>query len=672
MRADVLAVAAFSVLSLPAVASGQDADGDTVPDSADAFPCDASRASLTYYPGATTSALLTFEDQWPGPTDQDFNDVAIRVHHRIERNAAQQAVRLFAVLDPVALGGELSNGLALALPASRGGVVARRRIEGGAWQDLTLEPDANATWVLSANLRELFANAPGRINSRAAQARTEGQRVELEITFTPPATLPQAEAPFDVFIFRSGDFGHQIHFPQYGGTQAMRGSLFSGPHDASTASRRFVHSGGVPAALNLLTTTRYPHEAVAVSELFPDIVGFAASAGSQNASFYAANVVPAKGHDVAARALPAFPAPDTSCVPVYQGLTIATRPNTTGFVSSNSWGHFHVASNGSRVVFYAYLSQTSALSGGYVGTSMSTDGVSWTPITALPGTDLLNPTRQGTPMSLFGGRGGLTAGQNFLGFYNGPVNGGPRKTYRIVSLDGLTWTIPFPEPDEAVGINNYGVRAAINFPESATWFGIQGGSGKMGPSEALTGNGTPDPSGGWSMSFVSNPDAAGSDDLAWAGPFRLLLVKGFKYSWGTGVSTGWSSATFPGGGAYSRVAARDDGVVVATGSSFPNNIIYSLDRGVTWTPVTTPSGFGTSFSAPVWTGKVFFTVVRGRVGSGFNFAYSRNGSDWTFASQPVANASVSGWVDPPVALNGNAVTLQNAIPGTDHVGIWAF
>ena len=301
-------------LGLPATAAAQDSDGDGVADAADAFPCDASRASVTYFPGSTTSALLAFEDQWPGSTDLDFNDVVVRAHYRLERNAAGNVVRIAAVFDPVAVGGILSNGLALQLPTSRNGVTARRRLGGGAWQSLALESDASATMVLSANLRELYGTPSGRINSETGVTRVEGQRLELEVTFSTPAALSVAAAPFDVFIFRSGNFGHQIHFPQYVGTAAMNTALFGSDHDASTATRRFVHLSGVPAALNLMTTTRYPHEGVMVSALFPDIIGFATSGGQANQSFYTSNVVAAQGHAVSAPALPGLPAPDTSCI----------------------------------------------------------------------------------------------------------------------------------------------------------------------------------------------------------------------------------------------------------------------------------------------------------------------------------------------------------------------
>jgi LruC domain-containing protein len=313
-----------SLAALPASALAQDSDGDGVANTSDAFPCDGLRASVTYFPTQTSSALLVYEDQWPGATDLDFNDVALRTHLRLERDAAGNVVQLVAVFDPVAVGGELSNGLGLVLPTSRTGVTARRRLGGGAWQTVTLEGDANATMVLSSNLRELYANAGGRINSRPNEARLTGQRLEVEVSFATPAAISQAAAPFDVFIFRAGNLGHQIHFPQYAGTSAMTGGLFNSGQDGSTATRKFVHLSGVPAALNLLTSTRYPLEGIGISALFPDIAGFASSGGAQNASFFATNVIAAQGHDVAAPTLPTVAAADSSCT------LLGSSPATAG------------------------------------------------------------------------------------------------------------------------------------------------------------------------------------------------------------------------------------------------------------------------------------------------------------------------------------------------------
>ncbi len=310
----------LALVSLPgaAWAAPGDADDDTVADGVDVFPCDGTRSSVSYFPSSTGSALLSYEDQWPSHTDLDFNDVVVRAHYRMERSVNGNTVSLHASFDPVALGGDLSNGLGLVLPTLRTDVtLARRRINGGSWQNLTLESDGNATVVLSSNLRELFASASGRINSVPNQARQSGQRLELEVTFVSGgASLSVAAAPFDVFIFRSGSSPrHEIHFPQYVGTASINTTLFNSEQDRSVlGTRAFVHQSGVPAALNLLSSTRYPNEGVRISDLFPDIALFASSGGTQNQSFFNTNIQAAQGHDVAAPSVPTMATPSSACV----------------------------------------------------------------------------------------------------------------------------------------------------------------------------------------------------------------------------------------------------------------------------------------------------------------------------------------------------------------------
>jgi LruC domain-containing protein len=359
---------ALTVIALasPATAQAQDTDGDGVPNASDTFPCDATRASVSYFPSATTSAMIAYEDQWPAATDLDFNDVVLRVHYRLERNAAGNVVQLVAVIDPDALGGALSNGLGLQLPTLASGTTARRRIGGGAWQNLALEADTNATVRVSDNLRELFGNAQGRINSIQGDAQVAGQRLELEVSFAPAAALSVAAAPFDLFIFRAGDFPHQIHLPQYTGTQVMRSGLFNSGLDISSGNRRFVHSSGVPAALVLPTATSYPLEGVAIHEHFPEIVTFAATAGAQGTNFFASGVVPGRGRAVGAVAISprVF---DSSCVTVFNAQ-LAWSSATSNTVAPSSgvraYGFVAIGSTADKVLFLRNSGSYGAASAG--------------------------------------------------------------------------------------------------------------------------------------------------------------------------------------------------------------------------------------------------------------------------------------------------------------------
>ena len=90
-------------------------------------------------------------------------------------------------------------------------------------------------------------------------------------------------------------------------------SLFQSGEDISTATRKFIHKSGTPAALNLMTTNRYPHEGIGISQLFPEILTFARTAGAQGQDFYSSNIDTTKGHNIMASALPAEPAQPPGC-----------------------------------------------------------------------------------------------------------------------------------------------------------------------------------------------------------------------------------------------------------------------------------------------------------------------------------------------------------------------
>ena len=320
---------------LPALA--QDSDQDGVPDGVDAFPCDGAVASVTYAPSVGTWSMLLFEDQWPLYTDLDFNDVVVRTHYRIYADALGGVVKVQAFFDTLALGGVFDNGLALQLPAPRGGASVQRRVGGGAWQALTPEPDAALTVILSANLRELFGDQPGPLNALAGP-RVPGQLLEVEVDFASPVSLDAALAPFDVFIFRAGDLGHQIHFPSYNGTSAMQTGLFNTGTDRSVPGRSFLHFTGIPFALDLQNSTVYPVEAVAIDQVFPDIIAFATSGGATHRDFYLTHVNGALGHDVSASAVPPEGPAAQQCTYRWQTSSWGACGQGTSSLSYGPWG----------------------------------------------------------------------------------------------------------------------------------------------------------------------------------------------------------------------------------------------------------------------------------------------------------------------------------------------
>ena len=300
----------------------QDADGDGVPNAIDVFPCDASASAVTYIPAESAPGLLLFEDEWPRAGDLDFNDVVLAHHTVLRQNAAGQVVSLRLTLDALAIGGLYRNGLGLQLPVARAAVASvTRAVGGGASEGLEVSlDDASLTVILSADLRELFGDDAELVNSLSSRPRQSGARLVVEIAFTSPQLLASGAAPWDLFIFRTHDRGHQIHRPEYAGTSGMNAALFGTASDASTPGRAFVDGDGLPFAIALPALASYPREGVSLHALFPQVIDFARSGGTSDTGFYnhpvasAAYVDSAGLGPVAPPAIPALQI-DVSCVP---------------------------------------------------------------------------------------------------------------------------------------------------------------------------------------------------------------------------------------------------------------------------------------------------------------------------------------------------------------------
>lgn len=314
---------ALLLLAPAALASAQDADGDGVSNAADAYPCDPTASGTAFAPAEGEHGAVLFEDQWPSQGDLDFNDVALTYNYVFRTNAAGGVVAIRATYNVLAVGGALHNGLGLALPVDRSSVRrVTRTVGGGSAQVLSPRGDAQLTVTLSDDLRELFGDQDGPLNSRPGELRIGSDPMVVEVELSTPASLPIGQAPFDVFVFRSERPAHEIHRPEYAGSLAMDAALFGTGDDGSTPGRRFVDVQGLPFAIVLPLTQLYPREETAISALFPDVVAFAASGGATHRDFYATSVVSAaayrdaEGRPPLTPLLGALPAADRACIVV--------------------------------------------------------------------------------------------------------------------------------------------------------------------------------------------------------------------------------------------------------------------------------------------------------------------------------------------------------------------
>lgn len=290
--AATLATLAFNA---PAIASPTDTDDDGIPNTVDPFPCRADLTAQQAFPAENQFATLYFEDQWPNQGDFDFNDLVL--DHNTEVYFGPGGVRSVRLTyHPRAYGALFANGLAVRLPitlAAASGVQITKKVGLGSVQTVTpVSGETDLIINVADNIRaELFGGAAGQINTDESNLiNVAGSVVEINITFPAGVALNANAAPFDVFIYRTGDFAHQIHLPQFAGTARMRNALFNTQNDGSGASRKFVNQGGIPFVLSVPVSSKFPKEGTRIESLFPDIVTFGSSAGASGQNFFSNNV----------------------------------------------------------------------------------------------------------------------------------------------------------------------------------------------------------------------------------------------------------------------------------------------------------------------------------------------------------------------------------------------
>jgi LruC domain-containing protein len=300
-----------------------DTDNDGVPDRSDTFPCDPQTSAATYLPAEGSFGMVQYEDLWPESYDLDFNDAVVAWNYVYMQNASGGVKAMRVTLNILALGGFLEQGLGLQLPVSTNSVESITRTVGHIGAPVALTPrstDANLTVDISSDLRpEVFPGTQPNeiINSKPGTPTITGHVVELYITFRSHVVLALGSAPHDLFIFRPGARGHEVHRPEFCGTAAMSSGLFGTGIDGSAIGQRcYVDRTGLPMALVMPMIVPYPPEEVPIHTLYPNIVTFASSGGTQNQNFY---LSPVSGVGYSTPLAPTFPfgpslAADRSCI----------------------------------------------------------------------------------------------------------------------------------------------------------------------------------------------------------------------------------------------------------------------------------------------------------------------------------------------------------------------
>ncbi len=334
---------AASALLVPASSKAADMDADGTADEADAVPCDTRASTVAFAPAQNQQGSLIFEDMWPAKGDLDFNDVSLSYNYIFFLDDAGRVSSMQASINLLAAGGTLPNSVRLHLPvAADAATLINLNGTDGVTHALTPAPNEHELVIpLIADVNAAMGDTLA--NTTPDKPSVAGVPLNLYIKFATPVAIDLSQAPFDLYLERVNEPGHQIHQVGYAGTDTMDTSLFGTADDGSTADRHFVDSDGLPFALSVPASFQWPTELVSISTAYPDITPWASSGGAVHADWYQTNVDPASvwtgGANGSAPPVgvvlgPTDPSEDVQCAPWKGSVAFGFGPFTIPYGSA--------------------------------------------------------------------------------------------------------------------------------------------------------------------------------------------------------------------------------------------------------------------------------------------------------------------------------------------------
>jgi len=272
-----------------------DSDGDGIADSQDDYPNDPTKAFNNYSPNVSTYGTILFEDLWPYKGDYDFNDLVINYKANIITNAANKAVELVLNYKIKAKGGSISNGFGIQfdnITSNQIHSVSGSQVSNGHNLSLATNGTENnqskAVIIIFDKISHLLYPINSNfINTEANSTTIQAYPINMLIKFTSPLDMSLiGNAPFNYFIFRTQERGHEVHSVNNIPTSLISLNLLGSGDDASNGNYYFRTSNNLPWAISIPEEIDYPYEKVDIINAFPHFASWAQSGGNTKSDWY--------------------------------------------------------------------------------------------------------------------------------------------------------------------------------------------------------------------------------------------------------------------------------------------------------------------------------------------------------------------------------------------------
>jgi LruC domain-containing protein len=283
--------------SVAVIDKGIDTDGDGVSDDRDAFPTDASKAVISYYPSETGYANIAFEDNWPKKGDFDLNDVVVRYRYTFESNGQNQVVTIKGDYNVTAVGASFKNGFGVQFPFAASAV---QKVDGQKFKDNYITLAANgveagqskAVIIPFDNTDIMINNPDGAFFVNVLNTKdkvTTGATSSVLVTLsTPVAQSTLTQATINPFLISNSRRGYEVHLPGYAPTDKADSKLFGTDDDNSipASSRYYLAKDNLPWAINYADNFTYPLEQVKITDAYLHFADWASSGGTLFPDWY--------------------------------------------------------------------------------------------------------------------------------------------------------------------------------------------------------------------------------------------------------------------------------------------------------------------------------------------------------------------------------------------------
>lgn len=275
--------------------SGNDLDGDGVPDYYDDYPNDPHRAFNNYFP-ASSFGSLAFEDLWPGTGDYDFNDVVVDYRFQIVTNASNRVAEIFGKFVLKASGASLHNGFGFNLPMASQNLISN--IDQITVSGYSVKPNfisLNQNGLENGQSKPTIIIFDDFFNVMTHPGMGIGINTELDKPFVAFDTVNIHIKPsssqftlkdfmidlWNPFIIVNGNRCREIHLPNQPPTDLADISIFGTFEDSSNpASGRYYKTrNNLPWAIHIFEEFTWPVEKVNITEAYKYFLDWAKSSG---------------------------------------------------------------------------------------------------------------------------------------------------------------------------------------------------------------------------------------------------------------------------------------------------------------------------------------------------------------------------------------------------------